>query len=290
MKKILIVDDQPSIRTVLELTLKDRFSIDQADNADTAYQRVLAERPAALVLDVMMPGSMNGYQLCELIKRDAELAAIHVVMISARGQVKDQEFGLSLGADAYFVKPFSPLALLHHLESVLLQTGLMAPVARAASLPPSQPSLSKGFEMAWMHSPWAMLAIDLDGNVGLASPAFERSCGIGTAALKGLSEAGLKALLDACSIENTRVATSAGDWRAIYYLPPPAKDEQQLTKLAALLREPLASIFGFAELLLTQDYAEDLRLQLTATLLDEIEAMSNILNEKLNLSPPALHR
>ena len=67
----------------------------------------------------MMPGSMNGFQLCERIKRDSALAGIYVVLVTARGQVADQEFGRALGADAYFVKPFSPLALARHLTDAL---------------------------------------------------------------------------------------------------------------------------------------------------------------------------
>jgi signal transduction histidine kinase len=57
----------------------------------------------------------------------------------------------------------------------------------------------------------------------------------------------------------------------------------RLSRIAELLREPLASIYGFAELLLTQDYDEELRHELTATLLDQVEAMSNIINAQLDI-------
>ena len=120
MKTILLVDDQPSIRLMLRLVLRDRFAIEEAGSADEAYDRIIARRPAAIVLDVMMPGSMNGFQLCERIKGDAGLRDIHVVMITACGQVDDQELGRALGANAYFIKPFSPLALARHLTAVLL--------------------------------------------------------------------------------------------------------------------------------------------------------------------------
>ncbi|MFZ4538845.1 response regulator [Propionivibrio sp.] len=290
MKKILIVDDQPSIRTIVRLALRGRFAIEEAGEADTAYEYILANHPDAVVLDVMMPGSMNGYQLCELIKRDAGLADIHVVMMTARGQVKDQEFGHALGADAYFVKPFSPLAMARHLSAALLpDSGTLvdhAPVEKKKIIAPTLPALTD-FEAAWTHSPWAMVAVGGDGNVCVVNPAFERCTGMPGPAVIGMGEAGLKALLDSLSLEHHRVEMPATRFRVIHYLhqaPAPIKGAQQLSHVAELLREPLASVFGFAELLLTQNYEEDIRLDLTATLLEQVEAMSNILNEHLNVA------
>jgi DNA-binding response OmpR family regulator len=120
MKTILIVDDQPIIRKMIRLALRDHFALEEAGDADEAYERLMVKRPAALVLDVMMPGSMNGFQLCQRIKGDSALASVHVVLVTACGQVSDQELGQELGADAYFVKPFSPLALARHLTNALL--------------------------------------------------------------------------------------------------------------------------------------------------------------------------
>lgn len=119
MKKLLIVDDQANIRQMIRLALCNSFILSEAKTADAALEMIQAEPPHAIVLDVMMPGGMNGFQLCEHIKRDAVLAAIHVVLVTACGQVEDQELGRRLGADAYFVKPFSPLALARHLSEVL---------------------------------------------------------------------------------------------------------------------------------------------------------------------------
>jgi CheY-like chemotaxis protein len=291
MKKILIVEDQASIRRLLRLALRDSFSLDEASEADSAYQRILADRPDAVVLDVMMPGSMNGYQLCEMIKRDPALADIHIVLTTARGQVADQEFGLSLGANAYFVKPFSPLALAHHLRGALFDapetmSAAGKTVAAHQETENGAPLLGE-FEAAWAHSPWAMVAIGRDGNVSAANPAFERHTGMTGSAVFGMGEAGLSALFSSLSLENSRVETSGSNLRAIHYLkeaPAGRNNELQLSQVAELLREPLASIFGFAELLLTQNYAEDVRHDLTETLLNQVEAMSNILNERLNLT------
>jgi CheY-like chemotaxis protein len=122
MKKILIVDDHPVIRKMINLALRDdRFELDEANDADAAYQMILKAKPDGMVLDVMMPGVLNGYQLCERIKQTPALSSIHVVLVTACGQVADQEFGRALGADAYFVKPFSPVALATHMKDVLLK-------------------------------------------------------------------------------------------------------------------------------------------------------------------------
>ena len=119
MKRVLIVDDHATLRKMIRLALGDRFVLEEAGNADDAYTRILADCPDSIVLDVMMPGSMNGFQLCERIKRDRALVAMHVVLITACGQIEDQELGRAVGADAYFVKPFSPLALARHLGEAL---------------------------------------------------------------------------------------------------------------------------------------------------------------------------
>jgi CheY-like chemotaxis protein len=126
MKRILIVDDQPDIREMIHHALRDSFELEMANNADQAYEQIMIAIPDAIVLDVMMPGTMDGYQLCEVIKKDPKLAGILVVLITACGQVADQELGRTLGADAYFVKPFSPLQLERYLKDVLL-AGQAAP-------------------------------------------------------------------------------------------------------------------------------------------------------------------
>jgi DNA-binding response OmpR family regulator len=120
MTKLLIVDDQPNIRRMIRMALDNRFDLEEAGDAMSALSLIQASRPDGVVLDVMMPGPMDGFQLCDHIKSDAALSSIHVVLITARGQVADQELGRALGADAYFIKPFSPLSLAHHLVSALL--------------------------------------------------------------------------------------------------------------------------------------------------------------------------
>lgn len=119
MKRVLIVDDHPIIRKMIRLALGKDYVIQEAGDVDQALACIQANVPDGIVLDVMMPGSINGFQLCERIKKDSDLAKLHVVLVTACGQVEDQELGYALGADAYFVKPFSPMALARHLYSAL---------------------------------------------------------------------------------------------------------------------------------------------------------------------------
>jgi CheY-like chemotaxis protein len=119
MKKILIVDDHPDIRTIIKLALRNRFALEEADNAVDALEIIESAPPSAVILDVMMPGELDGFGLCRHIKSDPRLTDIHIILLTARAQIADQERGYALGANAYFIKPFSPLALALHLDSVL---------------------------------------------------------------------------------------------------------------------------------------------------------------------------
>ncbi len=119
MKNVLIVDDQATIRQILSLILRDDFCLSEAVDVSSALLQMQLLKPDAIVLDIMMPGIMNGYQLCEKIKQDPALADIYVLFLTARAQVTDQEKGWAMGANAYFVKPFSPLELSRHLTHAL---------------------------------------------------------------------------------------------------------------------------------------------------------------------------
>jgi two-component system, OmpR family, phosphate regulon response regulator PhoB len=121
MKKVLIVDDQDAIRKMLRLTLSGRYELFEAAEASEAWETLRRVRPDAVILDIMMPGEMDGYQLCEKLRTDRDLRGTHVVMVTARGQDADRNKGMNAGADAYFVKPFSPLALARHLEETLAE-------------------------------------------------------------------------------------------------------------------------------------------------------------------------
>ena len=119
-KKILIVDDHADLRQLVVLTLDDpNHEIIEACNADDALDMIMKDQPDLLVLDVMMPGKLNGLQLCEQIKNDPGLHSIKVILLTARGQQSDVSEGTRVKSDAYLVKPFSPMALLQKVQELL---------------------------------------------------------------------------------------------------------------------------------------------------------------------------
>ncbi|MGD8558155.1 MAG: response regulator [Gammaproteobacteria bacterium] len=118
-KHILIVDDQEAIRDLLRMTLGTvDYQLDEADSSELALQKITQLKPDLVLLDVMLPGSLDGYQLCERIKSDEDTRSIVVILLTARGQVMDIEKGKAVGADDYIVKPFSPAELKERIVSV----------------------------------------------------------------------------------------------------------------------------------------------------------------------------
>ncbi|QKO21710.1 response regulator transcription factor [Rhodoferax sp. BAB1] len=119
----LIVDDQPDIRKLILMTMESEdFQLHEADNGVDALRLAQNLRPAIVLLDVMMPGGLDGYQVCEKIKADEVLRqTTKVILLTARGQRTDIERGQSAGCDAYLVKPFSPIELLDTVDRLVVR-------------------------------------------------------------------------------------------------------------------------------------------------------------------------
>lgn len=138
---------------------------------------------------------------------------------------------------------------------------------------------------AWAHSPWGMAVVGSGGAVEAVNAAFSEFTGKRGDQLLGMAEADLDALLGSLSLERRRVDIGGTDVRAVHYVVPASSGvaaAQRAERVAEALREPLASIYGFVELLLTQNYDEETRRGLTSTLLEQVEAMGNIINESLH--------
>lgn len=118
MTKILIVDDHPEIRRLLSITLGKGFELLEADDGLTAIDLAQSHQPDIVILDIMMPGDLNGLQVLNMIKADSNLTQTRVIMVTARGQVSDYEEGMRSGADDYFIKPFSPLKLVNRIKEL----------------------------------------------------------------------------------------------------------------------------------------------------------------------------
>lgn len=119
-KVILIVEDQTDIRKLIRMTLELGSSeIHEAENGEAGWHMVKALRPDLVLLDVMMPGSLDGYQVCQKIRQEPGLHHTPVILLTARGQQSDLEMGRQVGADAYLTKPFSPLELIDTVDAQL---------------------------------------------------------------------------------------------------------------------------------------------------------------------------
>ena len=121
-QKILIVDDEPHIRMLIEQTLEELEDEDgeflTAENGEIALQIIQKEKPQLVFLDVMMP-KMNGMEVCRKVKKELQLTDVFIVLLTAKGQELDRQKGNEVGADVYMTKPFDPEAILSKARQVL---------------------------------------------------------------------------------------------------------------------------------------------------------------------------
>jgi DNA-binding response OmpR family regulator len=116
MRKILVVDDEPSIRDLLRVILESRgFEVTEADNGLTALRVFQAEDPDMVILDVMMP-KMDGLECCRRLR---DITDRPILMLTAKGEDYDQVNGLDCGADDYVIKPFTPMVLVARMEALM---------------------------------------------------------------------------------------------------------------------------------------------------------------------------
>ncbi|MBD1924183.1 response regulator [Microcoleus sp. FACHB-831] len=110
-KKILIVDDEPHIRILMEQTLEELeeegVELLMAVNGEEALATIRAEKPELVFLDVMMP-KMNGFEVCSAVKNELSMQNVYIIMLTAKGQEFDKKKGRDVGADLYMTKPFDP--------------------------------------------------------------------------------------------------------------------------------------------------------------------------------------
>ncbi len=122
MPKILIVDDEPHIRLLLEQTLEELeekgVTLLLADNGESAVEIIRKERPNLVLLDIMMP-KLNGFDVCNKVKNELNMKDVYIIMLTAKGQEFDKKRGEQAGADVYMTKPFNPDAIVEMVSNVL---------------------------------------------------------------------------------------------------------------------------------------------------------------------------
>ena len=121
-QKLLIVDDEPHIRMLIEQTLEELEDEDvtflTAENGEQALEIIQSEKPQLVFLDVMMP-KMNGMEVCRRVKKELGLDNVFIILLTAKGQNLDRQKGHEVGADVYMTKPFDPEAILNKAKEVL---------------------------------------------------------------------------------------------------------------------------------------------------------------------------
>ncbi|MGI6450522.1 MAG: response regulator transcription factor [Desulfitobacteriia bacterium] len=115
-KKIMLVDDEDSIRKVVEQIIKkDGYGFCYAANGEEVLDMFHQEKPQLIILDVMLPG-IDGFELCRLIRQES---SVPIIMLSAKGDIVDKSVGFNMGADDYIPKPFSPIELSLRIKALI---------------------------------------------------------------------------------------------------------------------------------------------------------------------------
>jgi twitching motility two-component system response regulator PilH len=117
---ILVVEDSPTERQLIRKMLEEKgYRVAEAVDGNAALAAVQREKPALLLLDVVLPGP-NGFQICRQLKSSPDTRDIRIVMMSSKNQEADRFWGLKQGADEYLVKPFKSEDLLASVKRQLI--------------------------------------------------------------------------------------------------------------------------------------------------------------------------
>jgi phosphate regulon transcriptional regulator PhoB len=118
-QKILIVEDEPDIRKLVQYNLtQERFNVLEAEDGEQALKLLQREKPNLVILDLMLPG-LSGMELCKLLRQRSETAQLPILMLTAKAGEADRIVGLEMGADDYLAKPFSPREMVARVRAIL---------------------------------------------------------------------------------------------------------------------------------------------------------------------------
>ncbi len=119
VESILIVEDEPNIVLSLEFLMKKAgYTVTVARDGDAALAALAESAPDLVLLDVMLP-KRNGYQVCESIRKNPDLASVKIIMLTAKGRDAERDKGIALGADEYITKPFSTREVVDKVKQLL---------------------------------------------------------------------------------------------------------------------------------------------------------------------------
>ena len=119
---VLVVDDSPTVRKIVQMTLqRERIRVITAGDGLSALTSVADEMPALILLDIQLP-RMDGYHICQIIRKNLQFRQIPIIMLSGKDGLFDKMRGRLAGSTEYLTKPFKPSALNAAIERVLLVT------------------------------------------------------------------------------------------------------------------------------------------------------------------------
>ena len=118
-KTILVADDEPFVLRSLEFILKkEGYNVITATNGQEAYDRILAQKPDLVLLDIQMP-KLDGNSVCRQLREEPSTAHLYIIMITAKGQEVDRVNSLESGANEFITKPFSPRKVVTRVKEIL---------------------------------------------------------------------------------------------------------------------------------------------------------------------------
>jgi len=136
-QKILIVEDEPDIRKLVQYNLlQERYKVLEAEDGEQALKIVQRDKPNLVILDLMLPG-LSGIEVCKLLRERPDTAKLPILMLTAKAGEADRVLGLEMGADDYLAKPFSPRELVARVRAILRR-------ANGAGQTENLPSYNKG--------------------------------------------------------------------------------------------------------------------------------------------------
>lgn len=162
-KKILVADDEKDIVELIAYNLEQEgFAVCKAFDGRKAWEMVNADKPDLVILDLMIP-AMPGMEVCRMIRRQAETAAIPIIMLTAKSDPLDKILGLEVGADDYITKPFHVRELIARIRAVL----------RRSERRPDD-DLPKSFDFRGLHVDFKSYQVTMNGQpVELSSREFK---------------------------------------------------------------------------------------------------------------------
>ncbi|MDE2215273.1 MAG: response regulator [Candidatus Omnitrophica bacterium] len=160
-ERILIIDDDPDIRDVLDLSLSEHYTILAASNGKEGLELAKTKSPDLIITDYNMP-VMNGVEFCRQLRRDILLRHLPVIMLTGKGETRDMVTGIESGADDYLVKPFEPETLEARIRMILTRTSRSLDANPLSRLPGNTSIMEELQAHIDNGKPFAVGYVDLD--------------------------------------------------------------------------------------------------------------------------------